>query len=64
MKDKDRMIVGLDVGQDGWTSECVARRNDDGTLTIIEMNQWRHTIDLDASRNPIQLVEIDFLEGN
>lgn len=51
MKDKDRHIVGLDVGRDDWTSECVARRNDDGTLTILELNQWKRTIDLEPARD-------------
>lgn len=57
MKDKDRHIVGLDVGRDDWTSECVARRNDDGTLTIVELNHWKHTIDLEPAckGRPVQI---------
>lgn len=54
---KEPLIIGVDVGRDDWTSECVARRNDDGTLTIIELNQWKRTIDLEPVRDgkPVQI---------
>lgn len=59
MIEKDRLIIGIDVGRDDWTSECVARRNDDGNLTILELNQWKRTLDLEPVRDtgqPIRLV--------
>lgn len=54
MIEKDSLIIGFDVGIDGWTSECVARRNDDGTMTILEMNQYRRTLDLEPER-PVKI---------
>lgn len=43
------VIIGVDVGRDGSTS-CVARHNADGTITILEMNQWKHDINLEPNR--------------
>lgn len=46
MNDKGRLIIGIDVGREDWTSECLGRVNPDGTITILELNQWKRTIDL------------------
>lgn len=48
MNDKGRLIIGVDVGREDWTSECLGRVNADGTITILELNQWKRTIDLKA----------------
>lgn len=42
------LIVGVDMASAG-NSMCVARHNADGTLTILEMHQWKHDIDLEPN---------------
>lgn len=49
---KDRLIIGIDVGRDDWTSECLGRVNPGGTITILELNQWNRTIGLEAKTEP------------
>lgn len=50
---KSPIIIGFDFGHDEWATECVARVNDDGTMTVLELNRWRprHDIDLKAEES-------------
>lgn len=52
MNDKSDVYVGVDIGTDDTNTECLMRKNDDGTLTVLAFNQWKHDIDLKAEKEP------------
>ena len=36
---------GLDFGSSDHNTEIVCRKNGDGTLTLLDINTWKHDID-------------------
>lgn len=40
------LIIGIDVGRDDMSAECVFKQNEDGKLELIHANSFRKTIDL------------------
>lgn len=50
LDDQSMLFTGVDFGTDGANAEVIARRNSDGTITVLEINQWKHDIDLEVER--------------
>lgn len=40
------LYIGIDYGAGDTNTECICEHHVDDTVTILEVNQWKHEIDL------------------
>lgn len=48
----ERIWCGLDWGSKDHNTEVVCRQNGDGTLTLLQVNEWKHDLDLSPLQSP------------